>query len=511
MHRDVTVDIVNEGEYIMMSDQVGVLIAFFIYLMSMLLIGLIYYRKTENLSDYVLGGRSLNGWVTALSAQASDMSGWLLLGLPGYAYASGLEAIWIAIGLGVGTYLNWKFIAKRLRKYTEAAGDSLTLSEYFQNRFHDSSNVLRVASAIVIFVFFTIYTASGLVAGGKLFSTVFDIPYMTALTVGALVVISYTFLGGFMAVCWTDFFQGLLMLLALIIVPYKAFVIIGGMDGLVGGLTAVNPNTLDFMTSSVGEALSGISIISLLAWGLGYFGQPHILTRFMAISSASEIKKARRVAMVWVTISLFAALVIGLVGRVFLDSGLASGAEETVFMVMVGELFPSLLAGFLLAAILAAIMSTADSQLLVTSSALTEDIYRIFKREASEKELLMVSRMSVVGVAIIAYIFAMNPQSSVLDLVSYAWAGFGAGFGPTVIMSLFWKRMNKNGALAGIIVGGLTVLIWKQLSGGIFDLYEIVPGMIASFIAIYVGSLMSSAPAQAVQDQFDSVTEWDAA
>ncbi len=314
----------------MISDQVGVLIAFFIYLMSMLLIGLIYYRKTENLSDYVLGGRSLNGWVTALSAQASDMSGWLLLGLPGYAYLSGLEAVWIALGLGVGTYLNWRFIAKRLRKYTEAAGDSLTLSEYFQNRFHDKSNVLRVASAIVILVFFTIYTSSGLVAGGKLFSTVFGIPYTVALTVGALVVISYTFLGGFMAVCWTDFFQGILMLLALVIVPYKAFVIIGGMDGLIDGLNAVNPNTLDLMTSTAGEMLGGISIISLLAWGLGYFGQPHILSRFMAISSADEIKKARRFAMVWVVISLCAALIIGLVGRVYLESGLAAGAEETV-------------------------------------------------------------------------------------------------------------------------------------------------------------------------------------
>ncbi len=489
----------------MISDQVGVLIAFFIYLMSMLLIGLIYYRKTENLSDYVLGGRSLNGWVTALSAQASDMSGWLLLGLPGYAYLSGLEAVWIALGLGVGTYLNWRFIAKRLRKYTEAAGDSLTLSEYFQNRFHDKSNVLRVASAIVILVFFTIYTSSGLVAGGKLFSTVFGIPYTVALTVGALVVISYTFLGGFMAVCWTDFFQGILMLLALVIVPYKAFVIIGGMDGLIDGLNAVNPNTLDLMTSTAGEMLGGISIISLLAWGLGYFGQPHILSRFMAISSADEIKKARRFAMVWVVISLCAALIIGLVGRVYLESGLAAGAEETVFMVMVGDLFPSLISGFLLAAILAAIMSTADSQLLVTSSALTEDIYRIFKKEASEKELLFISRTSVIGVAVVAYIFAMNPESSVLELVSYAWAGFGAGFGPAVILSLFWKRMNKNGALAGIIVGGLTVLIWKQLSGGLFDLYEIVPGMILSFAAIYVVSMMSEAPSRAVEEQFESV------
>lgn len=493
----------------MISDQVGVLIAFFIYLMSMLLIGLIYYRKTESLSDYVLGGRSLNGWVTALSAQASDMSGWLLLGLPGYAYISGFEAVWIAIGLGVGTYLNWKFIAKRLRMYTEAAGDSLTLSEYFQNRFHDNSNVLRVASAILIFVFFTIYTASGLVAGGKLFSTVFDIPYTVALTVGAIVVISYTFLGGFMAVCWTDFFQGILMLMALIIVPYKAMVLIGGSEGLMSGLAAANPNTLDYMTSSAGEALGGISILSLLAWGLGYFGQPHILTRFMAISSADEIKKARRVAMVWVVISLAAALMIGLVGRVYLASGLAGGTEETVFMVMVGELFPSLIAGFLLAAILAAIMSTADSQLLVTSSALTEDIYRIFKREASEKELLAVSRSSVIGVAIVAYVFAMNPQSSVLDLVSYAWAGFGAGFGPTVIMSLFWKRMNRNGALAGIVVGGLTVLIWKHLSGGIFDLYEIVPGMIASFGAIYAASILSKSPSESVQSQFDSVADSD--
>jgi len=490
-----------------MSDQVGVLIAFFIYLMSMLLIGIIYYRKTENLSDYVLGGRSLNGWVTALSAQASDMSGWLLLGLPGYAYVSGLEAIWIALGLGVGTYFNWKFIAMRLRKYTEAAGDSLTLSEYFQNRFHDKSNTLRIASALVIFVFFTIYTASGLVAGGKLFSTVFDIPYEVALTVGALVVISYTFLGGFMAVCWTDFFQGILMLMALVVVPSKALSVLGGMDGLTSGMTVINPNMLDFMTSSTGEALSGITILSLLAWGLGYFGQPHILARFMAIKSPGEIKKARRVAMVWVVLSLFAALFIGLVGRVYLDSGLAVGSEETVFMVMVGEMFPSLLSGFLLAAILAAIMSTADSQLLVTSSALTEDVYRIFKKEASEKELLRVSRTSVIGVAIIAYTFAMNPQSSVLDLVSYAWAGFGAGFGPTVIMSLFWKKMNKTGALFGIIAGGLTVLIWKQLGGGIFELYEIVPGMIISFAAIVIGSKIGGEPSAAIQAEFDSVVE----
>lgn len=295
------------------------------------------------------------------------------------------------------------------------------------------------------------------------------------------------------------------MLLALVIVPYKAFVIIGGMDGLIDGLNAVNPNTLDLMTSTAGEMLGGISIISLLAWGLGYFGQPHILSRFMAISSADEIKKARRFAMVWVVISLCAALIIGLVGRVYLESGLAAGAEETVFMVMVGDLFPSLISGFLLAAILAAIMSTADSQLLVTSSALTEDIYRIFKKEASEKELLFISRTSVIGVAVVAYIFAMNPESSVLELVSYAWAGFGAGFGPAVILSLFWKRMNKNGALAGIIVGGLTVLIWKQLSGGLFDLYEIVPGMILSFAAIYVVSMMSEAPSRAVEEQFESV------
>ncbi len=493
----------------MIQEQIGVLLAFFIYLMSMLLIGLIYYRKTESLSDYVLGGRSLNGWVTALSAQASDMSGWLLLGLPGYAYLSGLESIWIAIGLAIGTYFNWKFIAKKLRKYTEIAGDSLTLSEYFQNRFHDKSSVLRVVSAILIFVFFTIYTASGLVAGGKLFSTVFDIPYALALTVGALVVISYTFLGGFMAVCWTDFFQGLLMLLALIIVPYKALVLTGGMSGLREGLVQVSPETLNAMTAMSGEALGSISIISLLAWGLGYFGQPHILTRFMAISSAKEIKKARQVAMVWVIISLFAAVFIGLVGRVFLGGALGAGAEETVFMVMVGELFPSLIAGFLLAAILAAIMSTADSQLLVTSSALTEDIYRLIKRDASEKELLFVSRASVVGVALIAYLFAMNPQSSVLDLVSYAWAGFGAGFGPTVILSLFWKRMNRHGALAGMISGGATVVIWKQLSGGIFNLYEIVPGMLVSFAAIVLVSLITEEPSSAVYAEFDEVSQSD--
>jgi sodium/proline symporter len=489
----------------MISQNIGITIIFMIYLSFMLLIGLMYYKKTESLNEYVLGGRNLNGWVTALSSQASDMSGWLLMGFPGYAYLSGLESIWIAIGLGLGTYLNWQFIAMRLRNYTEIADDSITISSFLKNRFEDPSNILKIISAILILVFFTIYTASGLVAGGKLFSTVFGIPYIWALIIGALVVVIYTFLGGFMAVCWTDFFQGTLMIIALIIVPAACIKGLGGSGETLNILKDINMNLLNPMTDSSGATISAISIISLLAWGLGYFGQPHILVRFMAISEYKELKKAKRIAVVWVAISLAAAVIIGLVGRAYLLDGLMDGKSETVFMIMVTKTFPTIIGGFMLAAILAAIMSTADSQLLVTSSALTEDIYTLFRKEAKDKELVTVSRIAVMLVAVIAVVLALNPESSVLDLVSYAWAGFGAGFGPSIIMSLFWRRMTRNGALAGLISGGAMVIIWKQLSGGIFDLYEIVPGMIISFIFIIIVSLMDKEPSDSVVAKFDKV------
>jgi len=490
----------------MFSQSGGILISFAGYLLIMMGIGVYYYKQTSNINDYVLGDRSLNSWVTALSAQASDMSGWLLMGLPGYAFVSGMESIWIAIGLGVGTYINWKVVAMRLRKYTEISGDSITISSFLENRFRDKSNMLRIISAIVILIFFTIYTSAGLVAGGKLFSTVFGVNYIAALTIGTLVIISYTFLGGFLAVCWTDFFQGLLMLLALIIVPFSAVRNIGGVNAAIEGLKGIELNFLDPMLNSSGASIGVVSLISLLAWGLGYFGQPHILSRFMAISSHKEIKKARAIAMVWVVISLFAAVVIGLVGRVLLNGTLGVADSETVFMVMVNSMFTPIIAGVLLAAILAAVMSTADSQLLVTSSALAEDFYSVLiNKNATDKELLKVSRIAVVAVAALAYVLALNPNSSVLDLVSYAWAGFGASFGPVIILSLFWKQMTRNGALAGLVMGGVTVVLWKQLSGGIFDLYEIVPAMIVSFIAIYVVSKLGEAPSKEITDEFELV------
>ncbi|NMA02807.1 MAG: sodium/proline symporter PutP [Clostridia bacterium] len=489
-----------------MSAEISIIISFVIYFLALLFAGIYFYKRTTSTSEYLLGGRSLNSWVTSLSAQASDMSGWLLLGLPGAAYLSGLEASWIAIGLAIGTYLNWKFVAKRLRQYTEIAGDSLTLSDFFENRFRDKKKVLRLVSAIFILVFFVIYTSSGFVASGKLFSTAFGLPYFTALTIGVVVLVSYTFLGGFLAVCWTDFFQGMLMLVAILIVPLMAVKLLGGPRATIDIVNTVNPELLNPFTAADGSQLSALALISLLAWGLGYFGQPHILVRFMAISSSSQIKKARIIAMVWVILSLSAAVLVGLVGRVYLTTPLIGTESEKVFMIMAQEMFPTILTGFLLAAILSAIMSTADSQLLVSASALSEDFYKAFLRpNASGKELLWVSRLTVVFVSIIAYVLAFNPESSILDLVAYAWAGFGAVFGPTIILSLFWKRMTGRGALAGMITGGIIVILWKNLQGGIFELYEIVPGFICSVIAIVVFSLLDKEPSQEILDEFEKI------
>lgn len=496
----------NGGFYTMTDYAIKVSISFFIYLSILVAIGYFFYKKTTTISEYMLGERQLNGWVTSLSAQASDMSGWLLLGLPGYAYLAGYEASWIAIGLAAGTYLNWKFVAKRLRQYTQISNNSLTLSDFFENRFRDKSKMLRIVSAIFILVFFIFYTSSGLVAGGKLFNSIFGISYLSALTIGAVCVVSYTFLGGFLAVCWTDLFQGMLMFFTILIVPFIGFKKMGGIENTFDTVKGINSELLTFFTGMDGIPLGTMALVSLLAWGLGYFGQPHILVRFMATKSSSEIKKARIIAMVWVLLSLTGAIFVGIVGRAYLGETLMDGTHETVFMLLVHDLFYPLVAGFLLAAVLSAIMSTADSQLLVAASAVTEDFYRtLFKKDATDKELLMVSRLSVVIIAIIAYIIALNPNSSVLDLVAYAWAGFGAAFGPIVLFSLFWKRMTRNGALAGMISGGLTVILWKNLSGGIFDLYEIVPGFFISCILIIIFSLIDKEPSQEIQDEFESV------
>lgn len=470
-------------------DQEQILISFIIYLLVVTIFGIYFYRRTKSLSDYVLGGRKLNAWVTSLSAQASDMSGWLLLGLPGYAYLSGFESIWLLLGLLIGTYLNWKFVAFRIRKYTELANNSLTLPNYFENRFRANSKLLRIVSAIFILFFFLIYTSSGFVAGAKLFSSVFNISYQYSLLIGAFVIVGYTFLGGFLAVSWTDLVQGLIMFFAIVFVPTYAVFNNGGLNFTLNELFVLNQDHLNMFTDNLGAPLTIISILSLLGWGLGYFGQPHILARFMAINKASEIAKARKIAMIWVYISLIGATFVGIVGYAMFPIALEGADSEKIFILLVEELMNPFIAGILLAAILAAIMSTADSQLLVASSSLTEDIYKIYiRKSASDNELIWISRVFVILIAIIAFIIALDPNAKVLDLVSYAWAGFGATFGPIILFSIYWNKITENGALAGIIIGGITTILWKYLDGGIFEMYEIIPGFVASCIGIIIFS-----------------------
>lgn len=483
---------------------VTVTITFILYLILMLAIGIVAYRRTQDLSDYVLGGRNLGPIPSALSAGASDMSGWLLMGLPGYAMAAGFGSFWLAGGLLVGTWLNWLLVAQRLRVYSQRADDALTLPAFFEKRFEDNSHSLRVISAIFVLAFFLFYTSSGLVAGGKLFETVFGFDYTIAVLVGAVAVISYTLFGGFLAVSWTDVVQGLLMVGALILVPLFAMGEIGGLSGTLAAVEAKNPELLNMFTDAEGEAITLIGTLSLLGWGLGYFGQPHILARFKGIKSKDHVPAARRIAVIWSGISMAGACLIGLAAIGYLPEGL--GDNETVFMVLVDALFHPAIAGILLAAILAAVMSTADSQLLVSSSALAEDFYKaLFNQDASQEQLVKVGRIAVVVIAIIATALAMDKDSKVLALVSYAWAGFGAAFGPALILSLYWKRMNKAGALAGIITGGVTVVVWKQLSGGWFDVYEIIPGVLFAFVAIIIASLVTAPPSASILQRFDDV------
>jgi sodium/proline symporter len=468
----------------------GAIVGTFIaYLFVVLGVGAVAWNRTTDLKDYILGGRRLGRWVTALSAQASDMSGWLLMGLPGYAYVAGMEATWLLLGLLVGTWANWRFTAERLRRTTEAYGDALTLPDYLERRFNDASGVLRLLSAIFILVFFTFYTSSGLVAGGRLFEEVFGLDYLLAVSAGGATVVVYTFIGGFLAVSWTDLIQGLLMFLALVIVATLGVYLAGGIDGVLAGMKGVNPALLDPLTDAAGEPMSLIAIASLLGWGLGYFGQPHVLARFMAASSAERIPDSRKIAMGWVTIALVAGLIVGMAGVGLLDEPLAGPDTEKVFMVMATVLLHPVVAGICLSGILAAVMSTADSQLLVASSAVSEDLYKgFFRREARPAELLWVGRLAVIVIALLAFALAANPGSKVLDLVAYAWAGFGAAFGPVIVLSLYWQGMSRGGAIAGILAGGLTVIVWKQLSGGIFDLYEIVPGVLFSIVAVVLFS-----------------------
>lgn len=488
------------------QNNIGILLAFILYLAVMMAIGIYYSRKQKKLSQYILGDRKLGPWVTSMSAEASDMSGWMLMGLPGYAYLHGLSAFWTGFGLIAGTWANWVLTAKRLRHYTEIANNSLTIPDYLSNRFEDKKNGLRFICALFIILFFVIYTSSGFVSAGKLFNTIFGLPYFTALLVGAGVVIFYTFLGGFSAVSMTDFVQGAMMFFTVLYIPIAATIVIGGPAPTAAALAGEGKDFFSFFPGSMDFITLIIMMISSLGWGLGYFGQPHILVRFMAISNPSELKKSTKIAMSWVILSLTFAVAIGIVGKAYLTVPLENADAERVFIVMAETLSTPFITGLIWSAILAAIMSTASAQLLVTASAVSKDLYQPFLRQqASEKELIFVSRLTVLIIAACSIYLASDPNSYIFAIVSYAWAGFGACFGPAVLLSLYWKRMTLKGAYAGIIVGGITVLIWKQFAW--FDLYELVPGFLLSVAAIVFVSWMDSPPSLSVQRNFNKMIE----
>ncbi len=491
--------------------EIGTYITLGLYFALMLGIGVYSFREsTSDVSGYMLGGRKLGPAVASLSAGASDMSGWMLLGLPGAMYLSGLSSIWIAIGLFAGAMANYLIVAPRLRVYTEVARDAITIPDYFDKRFEDRSRLLRVVSALVIVVFFTLYTSSGLVAGGKLFETSFNLDYAWGLWITAGVVLAYTMVGGFMAVSLTDFVQGIIMFVALILVPIVALTRIGGVEGMTETLNGIDPGLLN-----VFQDATLVGVLSALAWGLGYFGQPHIIVRFMAVRSVRDVPMMRNIGMSWMLVTLIGALGTGLAGLAYATrTGLEVADPETIFIILSDVLFHPLITGFLLAAILAAIMSTISSQLLVSSSSLVEDFYGVFLRKAaSQKEMVMVGRLAVLAVSLAAIGLAYNPDSNVLGLVSKAWAGFGAAFGPLVILSLTWRRMTRNGALAGMIVGAVTVLFWIYApvlaDGATLSslVYEIVPGFVLSFIAIVLVSLTDKPPAASVTETFTQVEQ----
>ncbi len=497
--------------------ETGTIISLAVYFFAMLAIGLYGYKtSTDDVSGYMLGGRKLGPGVTALSAGASDMSGWMLLGVPGAMYLSGVSSAWIAVGLLIGAYVNYLIVAPRLRVYTEVAHDAITIPDYFEKRFADKTRLLRVVSSIVIVIFFTLYTSSGVVGGGKLFESSFGLSYELGLYVTAGVVVAYTLFGGFMAVSITDFVQGCIMFVALVLVPVVAIDHLGGLGSVFEQVKTIDSNFIDpFTDAKTAQAMSVLGIISLLSWGFGYFGQPHIIVRFMAIRSVADIKTARRIGMSWMLITIIGAVMTGLVGIAYVENTkMTLNDAETIFIVFSQFLFHPLISGFLLAAILAAIMSTISSQLLVTSSSLTEDFYKAFvKRDASQKELVLVGRISVLLVALVAIMLAYDRNSTILSLVSNAWAGFGAAFGPLIVLSLYWKGMTFAGALSGIISGAATVLFWiyapvlehgQNLSSLV---YEIVPGVLVSTLCIVVVSKLSKAPADEVTTLFDTMRQ----
>jgi sodium/proline symporter len=487
-----------------MTATLPTLATFGVYIAGMLLIGFWAWRRTRDFDDFILGGRSLNPWVTALAAGASDMSGWLLMGLPGALYAGGASEAWIAIGLVIGAWANWRYVAARLRIYTERAQNALTLPDYFTARFEDTSRLLRVIPALVILVFFAIYSASGIVAGARLFESLFEVSYPVAMLAGAAATIAYTAIGGFLAVSWTDTVQATLMILALLIAPVVVIASAGGPAESVALVQQFDPARLDWF-----HGTTFVGILSLMAWGLGYVGQPHILARFMAAESAAAIAPARRIAMTWMVLCLAGAMACGFFGIAWAlgnpeAKALIDANPERVFLVLSRELFNPWIGGVLLAAVLAAIMSTLSCQLLVCSSALTEDLYKPFLRpRASQRELVWVGRLTLLAVAVVAILLAWNPENRVLDMVSYAWAGFGAAFGPVVVLSLLWPRMTRNGALVGMVVGAAVVLVWKQYAW--FGLYEMVPGVVLAALAIVVVSRLGAPPSASIDARFEDV------
>lgn len=475
--------------------EIGVIISLGLYFAIMLAIGLFAYRNSEaNIEGYLLGGRQLSPAVAALSAGASDMSGWMLMGLPGAMYIAGMSSAWIGIGLVIGAWCNYKFVAPRLRSYTEVANNAITIPDYFAERFVDQSNLLRIISAIVIILFFTLYTSSGVVAGGKLFESSFGLDYTFGVFITAGVVVAYTLFGGFMAVSLTDFVQGCIMFIALILVPTVVIFDLGGITATINTVNAIDPNFFSlFMAVGSTESISLIAIISLMAWGLGYFGQPHIIVRFMALKSVKDMPTARRIGMSWMIIALVGALTTGLFGMAYANANqLKVDDPETIFIILSQLLFHPLIAGFLLAAILAAIMSTISSQLLVTSSSLVNDIYEVvLRKNAPQTELVLASRLAVLLVAIVAIFLALGENKSILSLVSNAWAGFGAAFGPIILLSLYRQDISKTAALAGILSGTITILIWMNIPYGDGQtlsswMFELVPGFIISTVTILV-------------------------
>lgn len=517
----------------------GIAIAMIVYFVAMILIGVWAYTRTNTMDDYMLGGRELNPLVAALSAGAADMSGWLLMGLPGALYATGMVEAWIAVGLTVGAYINWFIVAPRLRTYTEVSKNSITVPSFLSNRLRDSSNSIRVTAGIIFFIFFTFYVASGLVSGGKFFDSSFGIPYETGMTIVAAIVVLYTLIGGFLAVSWTDMVQGLMMVIALVSVPILGLMVAGGFGQVATDVAAKGAETNQEMLSMLSGA-HPVAVISNLAWGLGYFGMPHVIVRFMALRTPQQASNARRIWAGWMVLSLFGAVGTAMVGISLVAQkkiDMHGADNETIFLVTGQTLFPSLLAGFMLAAILAAIMSTVSSQLLVTSSAVVEDIYNSFaKHNVKEVTLgftvgdktvrqsnlgVTMGRAVVLLVTIIAVVLAWNAKnansfisSSILVIVSFAWAGFGGSFGPIIILSLWWKKLTAKGALWGMIVGAIVVVAWHYLLNNgehsvIYDtgLYEILPGFVLCWLVAYVISLLTYVPNPEIDAEFDQAVE----